>query len=79
MLVRFPAVPPAALTVPRCDDTTTVQVHSRREIQDGLLNLMTIMYMFIQVVLGDLEGVEWIRDELGEYRPRVIARGEQTG
>lgn len=28
---------------------------------------MTIMYMFIQVVLGDPEGMESVRDQLSKY------------
>lgn len=27
---------------------------------------MTIMYMFMQVALGDPEGMEWVRDRLSK-------------
>ncbi|TGJ87916.1 hypothetical protein E0Z10_g806 [Xylaria hypoxylon] len=43
--------------------------HNRQEVQDGLVNLMTIMYMFIQVALGDPEGMESVRDQLILLQP----------
>ncbi len=42
------------------------QAHTKQEVQDGLVNLMTIMYMFIQVALGDPEGTESVRDQLSK-------------
>ncbi|KAI1347922.1 hypothetical protein F5Y01DRAFT_293693 [Xylaria sp. FL0043] len=51
------------------DELPKSQTHSRQEVQDGLVNLMTIMYMFMQVVLGDPEGTESVRDQLISLRP----------
>ncbi|KAI3324930.1 N1221-domain-containing protein [Xylariaceae sp. AK1471] len=50
------------------DEAPKPQAH-RQEVQDGLVNLMTIMYMFIQVVLGDPEGMESVRDQLLSLQP----------
>ncbi|GAP84042.1 putative protein required for hyphal anastomosis [Rosellinia necatrix] len=58
-----------ALDFALCDEPPTSQAHNRREIQDGLVNLMTIMYMFIQVVLGDPEGMEIVRNQLVSLQP----------
>ncbi|KAI0405211.1 hypothetical protein F4802DRAFT_563522 [Xylaria palmicola] len=55
------------------DETPMVQAHNRQEIQDGIVNLMTIMYMFIQVVLGDPEGMESVRDQLVSLQPGLPA------
>lgn len=43
------------------------RAHGKQEVQDGLVNLMTIMYMFIQEALGDPEGLESMRDQLSKY------------
>ncbi|KAI0977151.1 hypothetical protein F4678DRAFT_4264 [Xylaria arbuscula] len=45
--------------------------HNKQEILDGLVNLMTIMYMFMQVVLGDPEGLESVRDQLISLQPSL--------
>ncbi|KAI1308869.1 hypothetical protein F5Y03DRAFT_393237 [Xylaria venustula] len=51
------------------DDLPKPQTHSKQEVQDGLVNLMTIMYMFMQVVLGDPEGLQSVRDQLISLQP----------
>ncbi|KAJ3561626.1 hypothetical protein NPX13_g8870 [Xylaria arbuscula] len=51
------------------DEALKPQAHNKQEVQDGLVNLMTIMYMFIQVVLGDPEGMESVRDQLISLQP----------
>ncbi|KAI1424403.1 hypothetical protein F5Y12DRAFT_752625 [Xylaria sp. FL1777] len=51
------------------DELPKPQAHSKQEVHDGLVNLMTIMYMFIQVVLGDPEGMESVRDQLVSLQP----------
>lgn len=53
------------------DEMPTSQAHVKQETQDKLVNLMTIMYMFIQVVLGDPEGMELVRHELLSLRPHL--------
>ncbi|KAI0491141.1 hypothetical protein F4859DRAFT_460435 [Xylaria cf. heliscus] len=50
-------------------DEVIVPQASRQEVQDGLVNLMTIMYMFIQVVVGDPEGMESVREQLLSLQP----------
>ncbi|GAW17319.1 hypothetical protein ANO14919_067750 [Xylariales sp. No.14919] len=51
------------------DEVPKLHAHNKQEVQDGLVNLMTIMYMFIQVVLGDPEGTESVRDQLVSLQP----------
>ncbi|KAI0909048.1 hypothetical protein F4823DRAFT_563273 [Ustulina deusta] len=51
------------------DEVPKSQAHTKQEVQDGLVNLMTIMYMFIQVALGDPEGTESVRDQLISLQP----------
>jgi len=51
----------------RSDEVPKPRAHTRQEVQDGLVNLMTIMYMFIQVVLGDPEGMDSLRDQLSKW------------
>ncbi|KAJ2989899.1 hypothetical protein NUW58_g3232 [Xylaria curta] len=46
------------------DEVPMPQAQSRQEVQDGLVNLMTIMYMFMQVALDDPEGMGSVREEL---------------
>ncbi|KAI0552622.1 hypothetical protein F4679DRAFT_534837 [Xylaria curta] len=51
------------------DEVSVSQAHNRQEAQDGLVNLMTIMYIFIQVVVGDPEGMDSVRDQLISLQP----------
>ncbi|KAI0525568.1 hypothetical protein F5B22DRAFT_590487 [Xylaria bambusicola] len=46
------------------DEAQKPQAHNKQEVQDGLVNLMTVMYMLIQVALGDPDGLESVRDQL---------------
>ncbi|KAI1262476.1 hypothetical protein F5Y18DRAFT_430024 [Xylariaceae sp. FL1019] len=43
--------------------------HSKQEAQDNLHNLMTLMYMFMQVTLGDAEGMGSVRGDLVSLSP----------
>ncbi|KAI1130945.1 hypothetical protein F5Y10DRAFT_234729 [Nemania abortiva] len=43
----------------------------KHEVQDRLINLMTIMYMFIQVTLGDPEGMDSVRGQLISLQPSL--------
>ncbi|KAI0108692.1 hypothetical protein GGR51DRAFT_123558 [Nemania sp. FL0031] len=47
------------------------RAQGKQEVQDGLVNLMTIMYMFIQVALGDPEGMDLVREQLISLQPRL--------
>ncbi|KAI1814538.1 N1221-domain-containing protein [Poronia punctata] len=51
------------------DDVPRPRAQTRQEIQDALVNMMTIMYMFIQVTLGDAEGMERVREQLISLQP----------
>ncbi|KAI0875556.1 hypothetical protein GGS24DRAFT_289620 [Hypoxylon argillaceum] len=51
------------------DEMPGSRAHGKQEVQDGLVNLMTIMYMFIQEALGDPEGLESMRDQLISLQP----------
>ncbi|KAI1753373.1 hypothetical protein F4782DRAFT_93020 [Xylaria castorea] len=51
------------------DEVIVSQAHSRQEAQDGLVNLMTIMYVLIQVVVGDPEGMDSVREQLVSLQP----------
>ncbi|KAI1191370.1 hypothetical protein F5B17DRAFT_426539 [Nemania serpens] len=55
------------------DDALEQRAHGKQEAHDGLVNLMTIMYMFMQVALGDPEGMEWVRDRLIYLQPCLPA------
>ncbi|TRX93047.1 hypothetical protein FHL15_006185 [Xylaria flabelliformis] len=46
------------------DEVIASQAHNRQEAQDGLVNLMTVMYILIQVVIGDPEGMDSVRDQI---------------
>ncbi|KAI1171243.1 hypothetical protein F4777DRAFT_566161 [Nemania sp. FL0916] len=61
----------SALDSALSDDVPEPRAHGRPEAQDELVNLMTIMYMFIQVVLGDPEGMESVRSRLVSLQPRL--------
>ncbi|KAI0157678.1 N1221-domain-containing protein [Xylariaceae sp. FL1272] len=53
------------------DDPPKSMAHSKQEAQDDLHNLMTLMYMFMQVTLGDAEGMESARAELVSLSPSL--------
>ncbi|KAI0194606.1 hypothetical protein F4808DRAFT_441116 [Astrocystis sublimbata] len=53
------------------DEALASQAHNKQEVHDGLVNLMAIMYMFIQVVLGDSEGTESLREQLLLLQPQL--------
>ncbi|KAI2633912.1 hypothetical protein GGS21DRAFT_519184 [Xylaria nigripes] len=57
------------LDVSISDSAPKPQAHSKQEMQDGLMNLMTTMYMFMQVVLDDPEGMVFVRDQLISLQP----------
>ncbi|KAI0197315.1 required for hyphal anastomosis [Xylaria flabelliformis] len=51
------------------DEVIASQAHNKQEAQDGLVNLMTVMYILIQVVVGDSEGMDSVRDQLISLQP----------
>ncbi|KAI1824732.1 hypothetical protein F4861DRAFT_504573 [Xylaria intraflava] len=53
------------------EDSPKPPAYNKQEMQDGLVNLMTIMYMFMQVALGDPEGMETVKDELLSLEPSL--------
>ncbi|KAI1438879.1 hypothetical protein GGR50DRAFT_638231 [Xylaria sp. CBS 124048] len=55
------------------EDLPKPPAYNKQEMQDGLVNLMTIMYMFIQVTVGDPEGMETVRDQLFSLQPHLPA------
>ncbi|KAI1108989.1 hypothetical protein F5Y14DRAFT_54675 [Nemania sp. NC0429] len=53
------------------DDALETRAHGKQEAHDGLVNLMTIMYMFIQVALGEPEGMDSVRGKLVSLQPSL--------
>ncbi|KAJ2902995.1 hypothetical protein MKZ38_010579 [Zalerion maritima] len=53
------------------DDASQLQPGGLQESQDELLNLMTIMYMVIQEVLCDREGMEFVANKLRGLTPSL--------
>ncbi|KAI1330158.1 N1221-domain-containing protein [Xylariaceae sp. FL0255] len=51
------------------DELSKPSASNQQDAQDGLLNMMTIMYISIQVTIGDSEGMDLVRNQLLSLSP----------